>query len=83
MWCLPLIGRNSNSRNRAPLFGGPGLEADADPREHRRPAEVRDQEQRFRRSLPFRGLVLSLGQSGDVFCRIAERDDLATARQGY
>jgi hypothetical protein len=55
---------------------------DADARKHCRPAKFRDQEQRLHRGLPWLAIVLYLGQLGDVFCRIPERDELATAGQG-
>jgi hypothetical protein len=54
---------------------------DTDPGEHRRAAKLGNKKQRLHRGLPFRGVVLGLGQLGGVFCRIPERDELATARQ--
>jgi hypothetical protein len=35
---------------------------DADPREHRRPARLRNQDQRLHRGLPFRSIMLGLRQ---------------------
>jgi hypothetical protein len=49
----------------------------ADPREHRRPAFRRDQDQRLHRRLPLRRLVLGLPQLRDVRPGILERDDRA------
>jgi len=54
---------------------------DANAREHRRPAERGDEDQRFRSRLPFRGLVLSLRKLRDILTGILERDELATAGQ--
>ena len=53
----------------------------ADPREHRRSAHRRDQDQGFHRCLPLRGRVLGLGQPGDVGTGVLQRDELTTARQ--
>ena len=39
---------------------------DADPGEHRRATKLHNQQQGFHRGLPFRGIVLGLGQLGDV-----------------
>jgi hypothetical protein len=44
----------------------------ANPREHRWPVLLSDQEQRLHRSLPFIGLVFCLGQLGDVVCGVAQ-----------
>jgi hypothetical protein len=52
---------------------------DADPRQHCRPARLRDQEQRLHRRLPLRRLVLGLRKLRDVFAGILERDELAAA----
>jgi len=46
---------------------------DADPREHRRAARLRDQEQRLHGRLPFRRLVLGLTKFGDVDPGILQR----------
>jgi hypothetical protein len=54
---------------------------DADPRQHCRPARLRDQEQRLHRRLPLRRLVLGLLKLRDVFAGILERDELATVGQ--
>ena len=54
---------------------------DADPRQHRRPARRRDQDQGLHRCLPFRRLVLGLRKFRDVVAGILERDELATVRQ--
>jgi hypothetical protein len=53
---------------------------DADPREHRRPVMLHNQQQRFGRCLPFVGIVFCLGQLGDVGTGVLQRDELATAR---
>jgi hypothetical protein len=53
----------------------------ADPREHRRAARCRDQDQRFHGCLPFRGLMLGLRRFRDVLAGIFERDKLAATRQ--
>jgi hypothetical protein len=47
------------------------------------PPKFRDQQQRLHRSLPWFSIMLGLGQLGDELCRVPERDELATARQGY
>jgi hypothetical protein len=44
------------------------------PREHRRSVMFCNQHQRLHRGLPFLGVVLCLRQLGNVFCRVAERD---------
>ena len=54
---------------------------DANPRQHRRAARRRDQDQGLHRSLPFRRLVLGLGQLGDEGPGILERDEFAAAGQ--
>jgi hypothetical protein len=54
----------------------------ADPREHRRPAQCRHQDQGFHRRLPLRGFVLGLGKLRDVIAGILESDKLATAGAG-
>ena len=54
---------------------------DADPRQHRRAAFRRDQDQGLHRRLPLRHLVLGLGKLRDVFAGILERDELAPAGQ--
>ena len=66
--------------------GGEGSHApskrrdDTDAGEHRRPAIFRDQQQHLRRHLPFGGVVFCLGQFGDVFCSVAERDQRLSTR---
>jgi hypothetical protein len=52
---------------------------DANPRKHRRTAQRRDQNQGFRRRLPFSGLMLGLRKLCDVVAGILERDKLAAA----
>jgi hypothetical protein len=54
---------------------------DADAREHRWPVMFGDQQPRLHGGLPLVGVVLCLGQFGDVFCGVAERDQLFAARQ--
>jgi hypothetical protein len=54
----------------------------ADPREHRRPARRRHQDQRFHRGLSLRGLVLGLRKLRDVVASILKRDELPAAGQG-
>jgi hypothetical protein len=54
---------------------------DANPREHRRPAQRRDQDQGLHRRLPFRGFVLDLWQLRDEGAGVLQRDELATAGQ--
>ena len=55
---------------------------DADAREQRWPVKFCDQQQRFRRGLPFVGIVSGLGQFGDVLGGIAQRAQrLLSARQ--
>jgi hypothetical protein len=49
----------------------------ADPRKHCRTARRRDQQQRFRRSLPLRRFVLGLWKLRDVGPGILQRDGLA------
>ena len=44
---------------------------DADASEHRRPVMFGDEQQGLHRVLPFVGVVLCLGQFGDVFCGVA------------
>jgi hypothetical protein len=56
---------------------------DADPREHRRPVRLRDQDERLNRGLPCRMLLLGLRQLGDELAGILQRDKLATVRQRY
>jgi len=53
----------------------------ADPREHRRPAGRRDQQQGFHRCLPFRRFVLGLRELRDVGAGVLERDEGAAVRQ--
>jgi len=55
----------------------------ADPREHRWPVMLGNQYQRLHRGLPFVGIVLGLGQLGDVERGVAERDQRLAARQYY
>jgi hypothetical protein len=50
---------------------------DADPREHRWPAERHDQDQGFHSCLPFRRLVLGLREPRNVIAGILECDELA------
>ena len=47
----------------------------ADPRKHCRTARRRDQQQRFRRRLPFRRLMLGLRKLRDVAAGILEGDE--------
>src|ERR1700730_10100152 len=54
---------------------------DADPREHRRAADRRDQEQRFDRCLPFLDLLFGLRKLLDMSGGILESDELAAAGQ--
>jgi len=54
---------------------------DADPRELRWPVIFYNQQQRFHRCLPFFGIVLCLGQFGDVGTGVLQRGELATAPQ--
>jgi hypothetical protein len=49
-----------------------------DSRQHRRAAFRRDQDQRFHRGLPFRGIVLGFGQLRDVVTGVLKRDQLAS-----
>jgi len=56
---------------------------DADPSEHRWPAEIGDQDQRFHSRLPFRRLVLGLGQLRDVIAGVHQGDQLVSVRQQY
>jgi hypothetical protein len=46
---------------------------DADARKHRWPVMFYDQQQRLHRGLPFVGVVLCLGQFGDLERGVAER----------
>jgi hypothetical protein len=50
---------------------------DANPREHRRSARCRDQDQGFHRSLPFLGFVLGLRKLRDIGAGVFERYELA------
>ena len=52
---------------------------DADPREHRRPAVCRHQDQGLHRRLPILGFVLGLRQLRDVLAGNLKGDELATA----
>jgi hypothetical protein len=52
----------------------------ADPREHRRPVKLYNQQQRFHRCLPFVGVVFCLGQLGDVVASVLQRDELGLRR---
>jgi hypothetical protein len=54
---------------------------DADPREHRRPAVRRDQDQGLHCCLLLRRFVLSRPKFRDVIAGILERDQLAAAGQ--
>jgi hypothetical protein len=54
---------------------------DADPREHRRAARFRDQDQRFHGRLPFRRVMLGLWQLHDVVAGILQRGELLAAGQ--
>ena len=54
---------------------------DADPREHRRAARRRDQDQRFHRRLPFGGLMLRLRQLCDEVAGIFQGNEMAAARE--
>jgi hypothetical protein len=54
---------------------------DANPREHRRPAKRRDQDQGFHCRLPLRSLVFNLGQFRDVFAGVLQRDERSPVRQ--
>jgi len=45
-----------------------------DPREHRRPVALGNQQQRLHRGQPFFGVVFGLRQLGDVDGGVAERD---------
>jgi hypothetical protein len=56
---------------------------DADPGEHRRAAECRDQDQGLHRGLPFRRSVLGLRKSRDVIAGIFKRDELAATGKRY
>jgi hypothetical protein len=40
------------------------------------PVMLHDQQQRLHRGLPFVGVVLCPGQFGDVFCGVAEGDQV-------
>jgi hypothetical protein len=53
---------------------------DANPGEHRWAAKFNDQEQRFHRGLPWRGVVFGLGQLGDVAPGVFEGEELPSAR---
>jgi hypothetical protein len=50
---------------------------DTDAREHRRAAEIGDEQKRFHCGLPFRIRVFSLGKLGDVGRCVAQGDKLA------
>src|SRR5258706_4961316 len=56
---------------------------DADPREHRRPARCRDQDQSLHCRLPLRGLVLGLRELDYVIASLLEGDKAPAARQRY
>lgn len=53
---------------------------DADPREHRRAAVCRDQDQRFHRRLPLLGLMLGLPKLRDVVAGVPWGDKLGDRR---
>jgi len=55
---------------------------DPDPRQHRRPAVRRDQDQGLHRGLPLWCRVFRLRQFGDVVAGILERDELAPRGSG-
>jgi hypothetical protein len=54
---------------------------DADPRKHRRPAQRRDQHQRFHGGLPLRGHVFGLRELGDVGASVHQGDEPLPIRQ--
>ena len=54
---------------------------DANPREHRWPAQLNNEQQAFHRGLPFGGVVLRFRKLGDISAGVLQGDKLATARQ--
>jgi hypothetical protein len=56
---------------------------DANPREHRRPVGLPDQDQGFHRCLPFLGFMLGLRKLRDVVAGILQGAQLAAAGQRY
>ena len=56
---------------------------DADPREHRRAAEISNQDQRLDRGLPFRELRFLLRQARHVGCRVTQRNERSRVGEQY